>query len=51
MHVSLHCCLEDMIYYDVMVLQSENKRLVGVRMAIEDLEVELCVMNDVDEML
>ncbi|KAL5132694.1 Pentatricopeptide repeat-containing protein, mitochondrial [Glycine soja] len=24
-HVSLHCCLEDMIYYDVMVLQSENK--------------------------
>ncbi|KAH1033876.1 hypothetical protein GLYMA_20G002500v4 [Glycine max] len=39
--VSLHCCSDDMIYYDAMVLQSENKRLAGVRMAIEDLEVEL----------
>ncbi|KAE9605213.1 hypothetical protein Lal_00024861 [Lupinus albus] len=27
--------------YDVMVLQSANKRLLGVQMAIEDLEVEL----------
>jgi len=37
--VSLHCCSDDMIYYDAMVLQSENKRLVGVRMATENLEV------------
>ncbi|KAH1086169.1 hypothetical protein GYH30_017916 [Glycine max] len=31
----------DMIYYDAMVLQSENKRSAGVRMAIEDIKVEL----------
>ncbi|KAL3009618.1 hypothetical protein AAZX31_07G093700 [Glycine max] len=37
----LHCCLDDMIYYDAMVLQSENKRSAGVRMAIEDIKVEL----------
>lgn len=29
------------MYYDAMVLQSANKRLAGVQMAIEDLEVEL----------
>ncbi|KAL5144069.1 hypothetical protein HKD37_09G026864 [Glycine soja] len=39
--VSLHYCSDDMIYYDAMVLQSANKRLAGVRMAIEGLEVEL----------
>ncbi|KAK7407795.1 hypothetical protein VNO78_09881 [Psophocarpus tetragonolobus] len=37
--VSLHCS-GDMVY-DAMVLQSANKRLAGVRMAIEDLEMEL----------
>lgn len=34
-------CSDDMIYDDAMVLQSANKRLAGVRMAIEDFEVEL----------
>ena len=36
----LHCS-DDGMSYDAMVLQSANKRLAGVRMAIEDLEVEL----------
>ncbi|KAL2339394.1 hypothetical protein Fmac_007334 [Flemingia macrophylla] len=35
---------DDVIIYDAMVLQSANKRLAGVRMAIEDLEVELDCM-------
>ncbi|KAK7349020.1 hypothetical protein VNO80_23849 [Phaseolus coccineus] len=38
--VNLHSSDDDMSY-DAMVLQSANKRLAGVRMAIEDLEVEL----------
>ncbi|CAJ1932969.1 unnamed protein product [Sphenostylis stenocarpa] len=39
--VSLHFSDDDDMSFDNMVLQSANKRLAGVRMAIEDLEVEL----------
>ncbi|XP_014490891.1 uncharacterized protein LOC106753584 [Vigna radiata var. radiata] len=38
--VSVHSSDDDMSY-DAMVIQSANKRLAGVRMAIEDLEEEL----------
>jgi len=39
--VNLHSFSDADMSYDAMVLQSANKRLAGVRMAIEDLEVEL----------